>query len=517
VGVPPRAPTGPVLAAALLAACGSRNAGIDRGPATYVDPATLPRACPPPTLASGGINPAPDPGTTCIRTAQESALDPVPAATYGWIDLGEHLVGEQAPFAVPAGTASITILEQWVSGAADTVTVTIGGSTGVMDNAAVVGELRDPSGLLVYSDYRVGSPSDGSGDLLFWSSPQPVTGTVTYPNTSAALTALGAAGVAPGTWTAVVNDYAYECWRAGQPSPPPGLAGVSCDTASTRDDGRYRVFVLTKPAATGSPSAIPDTGTIDVAFHIVDAISPVIGIDSAGAISDPRVARMVESYGALLAYSGVCLGTVTFYDAPDWARSRFATGITDLASGPCGNLGQLFTLSIPRATTLDLFLVPRIVSLGGTTLGIDGSIPGPATVNGTVASGAVVSAQDLLAGSCPAPGQSPALGSCGADLVAYIAAHESGHFLGLYHVTEGDGASFDPVTDTPYCECSPYCFESFSQCAAGVPPSGCDQHYQRCSGGKNLMFWAVDPAVSVGTLSPQQAQIVRASPLVRSP
>ncbi|HSB20918.1 MAG TPA: hypothetical protein VLD85_12975 [Anaeromyxobacteraceae bacterium] len=515
--MPPRAPTGLLLAAGLLAGCSSRNTGIDRGPATYVDPTTTPRACPAPTLVNGGTNPAPDPGATCIRTPQESGLDPVPAATYGWIDLGEHLVGEQVPFSVPAGTASITVLEQWVSGSADTVTVTIGGSTGSMDNAAVVGELRDPSGLLVYSDFRVGAPSDGSGDLLFWSSPQPVTGTVTYPNTSAALTALGAAGVAPGTWTAVVNDYAYECFLAGQPSPPPGLAPVSCDAASSLADGRYRLFVLTKAAGTGSPSAVPDTGTLDVDFHIVDAPSPIIGIDAAGAMSDPRVARMVETYGSLLSWSGVCLGTVTFYDAPDWARSRFATGVAAADSGPCSSLSQLLTLSIPRARAIDLFLVSRITSTSGTVLGIDGSIPGPATVNATVASGAAVTGENLLVGTCPAPGGALSLGYCGADVVAYIAAHESGHFLGLYHVSEGDGAQFDPLSDTPHCECSPYCFASATACAAGLPPTGCDQHYQRCSGAKNLMFWAVDAAVSVGYLSPQQAQIVRASPLVRSP
>lgn len=511
--MPLRPPTGLLLAAGLLAGCSSRGTGIDRGPATYDDPVASQRACPAPTLVNGGTNPAPDPQGACIRAPRDSALDPVPGAAYGWIDLGEHLVGDQVPFTVPAGTASITILEQLVSGSTDTVTVTIGSNSGIMDNGAVVGELRDPSGLLVYSDFRVGSPSDGSGELLFFALPQPVVGTITYPNTSAALSALGAVGVAPGTWTAVVNDYAYECWLAGQPSPPPGLAGVSCDAASSLNDGLYQVFVLTKQA--GSASAIPDTGTLDVAFHIVDATSPVIGIDAAGAVSDPRVARMVESYGALLSWSGVCLGTVTFYDAPDWARSRFATGIAATDSGPCSNLSQVLTLSIPGARTVDLFLVPRISS--GLALGIDGSIPGPATVNGTVASGAVVSGENLLVGACPAPGGGLDLGACGADVVAYIAAHESGHYLGLYHVSELDGSHFDPLSDTPHCECSSYCFSSSTACDAGLPPSGCDQHYERCSGGKNLMFWAVDAAVAVGYLSPGQAQIVRASPVVRSP
>lgn len=515
MAVPVRALTGFLLAVALLAGCSSRKSGIDRGPATYDDPRATPRVCPPPTLMNGGTNPAPDPGATCVRSPQESGLDPVPAAAFGWIDLGERQVGDLVPFAVPQGTASITILEQWVSGGTDLINVTSGGMTTTLDNAPVVGELRDPSGQMVYSDFHVGEPRDGSGDLVFFASPQPVTGTVTYPNTSASLSALGTAGVAAGTWTAVVNDYAYECWLAGQAAPPPGLSGITCDAASSLNDTRYRLFVLTKPMVAGSPSAIPDTGVLDVTFHIVDAPTPVIGIDAAGALLDLRMARMVESYGAYLAYAGVCLGTVTFYDAPEWARSRFATGVADGGSGPCSDLSQLLTLSIPRARTLDLFLVARLSSSTG-FLGIDGSIPGPATVNGTVASGAALSAANLLAGSCPAPGGAPALATCGADVVAYLAAHESGHFLGLYHPTEGSGADFDPLSDTPHCECSSYCFASRDACSFGAPPSGCDQHYERCSGAKNLMFWALDPAVSAGYLSPAQGQVVRASPLVMS-
>jgi hypothetical protein len=36
-----------------------------------------------------------------------------------------------------------------------------------------------------------------------------------------------------------------------------------------------------------------------------------------------------------------------------------------------------------------------------------------------------------------------------------------------------------------------------------------------CGGGDNLMFWLVDYVRSAGTLSAQQASIMRASPLVR--
>ncbi len=497
---------------------GPETPPYDRGPAVYDDPRAPPASCPPPIVVNGGIDPAPDPGATCVLTVQPSALDPVPPASHGWIDLGERAVGETVPFAVPPGTASITLVEQWVSGGPADGLVVVGnaGGTVISANAAVIGELRDPAGNVIYSDYHTSTPRDGSGELLFYESPQAVTGTITYPNTSAALAALGAGGVAPGDWSAVVSDWSYECFLASQPTPPPGLEGVLCASTSTRNDSRYHLYVLTQPMVAGSAGTIPDTGTLDVVLHIVDSPTPVIGIDAAGAVSDPRVARMVESYGAFLANAGVCLGTVTFRDAPDWARARFATGVTDTDSLPCDNLGQLATLSSVGARTLDLFLVTRIVSsgVGAVTVGLDPSIPGSASVNGTVASGAALSAENLLAGSCPAPGSSFSPAACGADFVAYLAAHESGHFLGLYHVTEFNGRNFDPISDTPHCECGPYCRIT---CIYAVPAGQCDQHYERCSGGRNLMFWLFDPAVSGGFLSPGQGQVVRASPLVRSP
>src|SRR5574342_451557 len=99
VAVPVRVLTGFFLAVALLAGCSSRSSGIDRGPATYDDPRATPRVCSPPSLMNGGTNPAPDPGATCVRSPQESGLDPVPAAAFGWIDLGERQVGDRVPFA----------------------------------------------------------------------------------------------------------------------------------------------------------------------------------------------------------------------------------------------------------------------------------------------------------------------------------------------------------------------------------------------------------------------------------
>ncbi|MBI5067979.1 MAG: hypothetical protein HZB56_07045 [Deltaproteobacteria bacterium] len=498
----------PILAT--LAAC----PGADPPFPPYEEPRAPAVRCPSaPVLVNGGTNPAPDPGATCVQAVRDSALPAVSAsATHGWIDLGERTVGEVVPFPVPPGTASITVIEQVVDAAARMTIHFASGSTTqtfIEENAAVVAELRDPAGFLVFTDIRLGGPSDGSATPLFFESYAAVTGTLSYPNTSAALE-VAASGVAAGDWTVRVGDYGYECALAGSPDPPAALAGFSCDPPGAGvtpfAQGRYRVFVLTRPAApTGS--AIPATGTLDVAFHLVDALAPgqLMPVDAASAPTHAATLRMVDAYAVLLSQAGLCLGTVTFLDAPDWARSRFGTGVSDADGSACGEFSQLLTLSVPGQRTLDLFLVPRIGS-GSATLGIDGTIPGPATVNGTVASGAMVSAANLGAGTCPAAGGPVDVLRCGSDEVAYIAAHESGHYLGLYHLTEHDGRHWDPLTGTPSCRTS---------CSsAEVSPAACARS-TTCGGGPNLMFWSFDPLVSRGYLTAEQGQVARTSPLVR--
>jgi len=102
-----------------------------------------------------------------------------------------------------------------------------------------------------------------------------------------------------------------------------------------------------------------------------------------------------------------------------------------------------------------------------------------------------------------------------------VTAHELGHFLGLYHVTEQTGTLFDPLQDTPTCPCR-QCTSSRSQCADATPAPSTPHTMSQaectasstCSGGDNLMFWLFDSRRAIGTLTGEQAAVMRANPAV---
>ena len=315
-----------------------------------------------------------------------------------------------------------------------------------------------------------------------------------------ALDSVNARGGAPsGTWSVVVNDYAAECKALG---PPGCLVG---DGTTAYPDGRYDVKVLLKPGAVAS------TGTMDVNLLLVTN-----RYTAASAAADPSMARMRETLATYLARAGIALGAVNFVDLPATVKARYAAGVSVDDLSPCGEVATVLRLAVP-GNAMSLFLVNSLNTTQGSyqVVGQDGTIPGPASVGGTVASGALVSIANLTFTSSPTSCQGAIdLKACGADMTAYIGAHETGHYLGLYHVTESSGTLFDPVKDTPLCQ--------VSVCAPGqvdVVNAECTKQLvdpaSTCGGGDNLMFWLVDQVLSTGTISAQQSSIVRASPAVR--
>jgi hypothetical protein len=423
---------------------------------------------------------------------------------------GHKRVGEVVSFEVPASTASVTIVSQAVT-AKDGICY----QGSLLGNTVVPGTVVDPSGV-IYDD-SAPLPADLTAVPtlpVYYLGESVATGTMTIPNTTRMLDRVASGGgLAPGSWRFTVNDYAYEC-----------LALASCSGGSA--GGVYDVTVVTKPGAPAPGPTIPDSGTLDLSFYLVTQS----GLTAATAANQPDVKRMLQTLGTLLAGGGINLGTVAFKDVSDAARVKYATGVSADKTGPCDELSQMFTLSQP-GNALNLFLVDDITSTGagGRVVGIDGTIPGPSTFGGVVHGGAAVSIADLHAvragGSC-----SGAIDiRCGADLVAFIAAHETGHFLGLYHTTEGVGEYFDPLGDTPICKCdtckpdnvtTQKCLDPDPSAPANANPylvtgTNCAPPLAKagCGGGDNLMFWLLS-GVSQGTLSAQQGKVMRANLLV---
>ena len=479
-----------------------------------------PASCAAPAQAAGPALPAAPPAS-CTAPVRASTSPPE------WVQaLGPRAVGSEVTFTVPAGASSLSIVLQAVSVPVTALKFRTGASTVIdLPNTAVPLVVRAPDGTVWYDDNQP-LLADPSGQLVFFASSSPVVGSLTIPNTARALEVTGLGGLPAGTWTFTVSDYAHQC------ATIPSLAG-SCgesanltpapDLAAYRA-GTYDATVLVRPGARPSP------GTLDVAFYL--QACPGAGYDASGACLDPRpltaataaadpdAQRMLQAFTGLVSGAGVCVGTVTWYDLPAWAQERWKAGL-DLDATTCeASLGQLLALSQP-GSALNLFLVPDIIPPGGPAdgtqvVGIDGTIPGPASFSGTIQSGAAVSAANLR--ERPDLCTGPLSLSCGADATAYIAAHEAGHFLGLYHTTESGGTSFDQLTDTPRCECSA-CSSggTAGQCGtatAEVTGQSCVQATEVCGGGRNLMFWVLSN-VSQGKVSPQQSDVIRSSPLVR--
>ena len=215
-----------------------------------------------------------------------------------------------------------------------------------------------------------------------------------------------------------------------------------------------RAIVERRPGATGN------IGTLDLDVWLAKAITP----KAATASADTRLQSILATIDSILSQSGVQLGDVRYHDVTDATYDD----VTDPEFGPMLKLTS--AQSDPR---LNLFFVRT--ALGGGVLGVSATLAGPRR-NGTELSG-VMSLYD---------------GGYSASFIGLVAAHELGHYLGLYHTVESDGTN-DFIDDT-------------ANCPATGTSSACP-----VAGGGYLMHWQ---AVGGSTITAGQTHVILGHPCV---
>jgi hypothetical protein len=223
----------------------------------------------------------------------------------------------------------------------------------------------------------------------------------------------------------------------------------------TAPSASVRAIVQRRPRA--GTDAI---GTVDLNVFLANAIPPT----AATAAGDTYLQSVLSTVDGILNQQGLHLGAVDYYDITDPTYDD----VTNSEFGP------LLALSANATKTrLNLFFVRT--ALGNGVLGVSGMIAGPAR-NGTDDSG-VMSLYDT---------------TYDASFVGLVAAHEIGHYIGLYHTVEQNG-QHDDITDTLEC-----------------PASGTDAVCPT-EGGGYLMHWQ---AVGGTTITHGEGLVIRGHPLV---
>ncbi len=196
----------------------------------------------------------------------------------------------------------------------------------------------------------------------------------------------------------------------------------------------------------------------------------------------PTLAAALADAGTLLAPAGIVIGDVRQHAIVGALGDELALVRTGLRPGEENELAPLFATSAgTRRPTVPIYFVQVVDG----ALGRSGGVPAPWGVFGTEGSGIAIGVDAV-----------------GAAELGRVIAHEIGHFLGLFHTTEADGAVFEPISDTPECpldrDANRDLVLDAEECAG--------------DGGDNLMFWS---ATAGDVLTPGQREVLSGAFLLR--
>jgi hypothetical protein len=224
-----------------------------------------------------------------------------------------------------------------------------------------------------------------------------------------------------------------------------------------------RAVLETRPGGNQAAPAV-----LDLNVWLAQGLAP----SAATAGSDAFLQNVLSAVDGIFAAQDVTIGDVDYYDITNPAF--------DSVTG--SEFPQLLaTTSSASEARLNLMFV--VTAFGGGVLGVAGAIPGT-SLKGTSQSGVMVD-YDFF-------GTNPSDSSAVVG-IAETAAHEMGHYLGLYHTVEQSG-QHDFIDDTPNCPASG---------TNGTCPT---------PGGGLLMHWQ---AVGGATITDGQGLVMRGHPHMR--
>jgi hypothetical protein len=204
---------------------------------------------------------------------------------------------------------------------------------------------------------------------------------------------------------------------------------------------------------------------------------------------DANVRAVFTALDKLYANIGITLGELREFDVTGALRADLSVLENENVYDDQGNLIDITVPDINRLFELSAGLDEGgmnvfLISDMGAYRGLSGGIPGALDVHGTELSGVALAIDGESTSS-----------------IVTILMHESSHQMGLFHTTELNGTSVEPLADTPVC--------ALDNDNNGDGRVGSDECAS--AGGTNLMFW--DPAGS--QLSGEQRAILTSSLILR--